>query len=309
MQIAITGSSGFIGGALVTELTRLGHRPIRVVRSGGGDRAEGERIEWDIAQGRIDAAAFEGLDAVVHLAGAPIAKRWTPAHRAEILDSRVKGTTLLAGALSGLDRPPATLLSGSAIGFYGERGDELLTEASPRGDGFLAEVCEQWEAAAEPAREAGVRVAALRTGMVLDRRGGALAKMLPLFRLGVGGRLGGGRQWWPWITLDDVLGAIVHLLSSPEVSGPVNLTAPEPVTNGGFTAALAGALRRPALLPVPAFGPRLALGRELADNLLFTSARVMPAVLCGSGYAFRHPDIVTGLAAATGRRPPGPGPA
>jgi uncharacterized protein len=287
MRVAVTGSSGFLGSRLVADLTAAGHAVVRVRRP----------QTWDPDAGTIDAAALEGLDAVVHLAGEGIAeKRWDDDQKRRILESRTKGTALLARTLASLDRPPAVLLSGSAMGVYGDRGDEVLTETSPLGDGFLPDVCRAWEAAAQPAVDAGIRTAYLRTGLVLDRRGGALGKMLPLFKLGIGGRLGDGRQWWSWISLDDWAGAVLFLLDH-DVAGPVNLTGPAPVTNAAFTKALGAVVRRPTALPVPAFGPRLLLGKELAHELLFTSLRVEPKVLEQEGYAFRHRDVEAALRA------------
>jgi uncharacterized protein len=287
MRVAVTGSSGFLGSRLVADLTAAGHAVVRVRRP----------QTWDPDAGTIDAAALEGLDAVVHLAGEGIAeKRWDDDQKRRILESRTKGTALLARTLASLDRPPAGLLSGSAMGVYGDRGDEVLTETSPLGDGFLPDVCRAWEAAAQPAVDAGIRTAYLRTGLVLDRRGGALGKMLPLFKLGIGGRLGDGRQWWSWISLDDWAGAVLFLLDH-DVAGPVNLTGPAPVTNAAFTKALGAVVRRPTALPVPAFGPRLLLGKELAHELLFTSLRVEPKVLEQEGYAFRHRDVEAALRA------------
>jgi len=214
-----------------------------------------------------------------------------------LLDSRTRTTSLLATSIAAADNGPKVLLSGSAIGVYGERGDQVLTEQSDAGTGFLADICRQWEAATEPAEAAGVRVTHLRTGVVLSRSGGALAKMLPLFKLGLGGKMGNGRAYWSWISLADEVGAIEFLLDHP-VSGPVNLTAPEPATNAELTRVLGRVLHRPTLLPVPSFGPKLLLGGELADALLFTSARVMPQALLDAGYRFRHPDLASALSAA-----------
>ncbi len=288
MDIAITGSTGLIGRALGPHLEAAGHRVVPVVRSGG---AAGDVIRWDPAAGTIEATAFEGIDAVVHLAGEPIgAKRWNDEVKRAIRDSRVDGTALLSATLAGLDTPPTTFLSGSAIGIYGDRGDERLTEASSHGDGFLAGVTVEWEAATAPAEAAGIRVAHLRTGIVLSPDGGALAKQLPLFKFGLGGKLGSGRQYWSWISLNDEVAMIDWLLHN-EVTGPVNLTAPEPVTNAEFTKALGSALGRPTFLPVPSFGPKLLLGGELADELLYTSARVLPEVATSAGYDFAHSTI------------------
>jgi len=295
VQIAITGATGLIGTALSRSLQADGHEVVPVVRRPVSD---GERaVRWDPATATIDGPALEGVDAVVHLAGAGIGdRRWDDAYRREILDSRVRGTELLVGALARLESRPSVLVSGSAIGFYGDTGDAIVDESAPPGDDFLAEVCAQWEAAADDAVDAGIRVAKLRTGIVLDRTGGALKKMLPLFRLGAGGRMGDGRQWWSWITIDDEVAAIRWLLDH-DISGPVNAVAPTAVTNRDFTSALAHAVHRPAIFPVPAFGPRLLLGRDLADALLFTSQRVRPAALEASGFTFAHPTIDTALAA------------
>ena len=299
MDVAVTGSSGLIGSALVRSLEADGHTVVPVVRR---PARPGERVvAWDPAAGTIDAAALEGLDAVVHLAGEGIAeKRWSAEQKRRILDSRTHGTVLLAGALAGLERPPGVLLSGSAIGYYGDRGDEVLTEASTPGDIFLSEVCVAWEAAAQAAVEAGIRTAHLRTGIVLDAGGGALAKTLPLFKLGLGGRLGPGTQWWSWISLADEVSAIRFLLEA-EVAGPVNLTGPAPVTNADFTTALGRVLGRPTALPVPRFGPKLLLGGELAEQLLFASQRVLPSVLEQAGFRFAHPDVETALRAVLDR--------
>lgn len=293
MDIAVTGASGLIGGAIVRALEADGHRVARVVR---GTTPAPDTISWSPDSGTIDAAAFEGIDAVIHLAGEGIAeRRWSDAQKKRILESRTKGTALLATTLAARQRPPQVLLSASAIGWYGDRGDEVLTEDSAPGRGFLTDVCVAWEAATAPAEQAGIRVAHLRTGIVLSPDGGALAKMLPLFRFGLGGRMGNGRQIWSWITLHDEVAAIRHLLDH-DLRGAHNLTAPAPVSNRAFTAALAHALHRPARFPVPQFGPGLLLGRELAHNLLFTSADVRPARLEASGFAFAHPDLGTALA-------------
>lgn len=295
MEIAVTGSTGLIGSALVRSLRTDGHTVVPVVRR---PVADGERaVQWDPAAGSIDARGLEGVDAVVHLAGAGIGdRRWTEDYKREILESRVRGTELLAGALAGLDRAPRVLVSGSAIGFYGPTGDTEVDESSPAGQDFLASVCVAWEAATAEASDAGIRVPLLRTGIVLDRSGGALQKMLPLFRMFAGGRMGSGRQWWSWISLDDEV-RIIRWLVDNDLAGPVNAVAPGAVTNREFTEVLAHALHRPALLPVPAFGPRLLLGSELADALLFTSQRVRPGVLADAGFEFAHPDLAGALGA------------
>jgi uncharacterized protein (TIGR01777 family) len=296
MLVAVTGSSGLIGTALVGSLRADGHEVRRVIR--GSSSAEPRTIRWDIDAGTIDAAALEGVDAVVHLAGAGVGDhRWTSDYKRQVLESRTKGTDLLARTVAELDHKPA-LLSGSAVGYYGDRGDEVLVETSRAGSGFLAEVAIAWERAAQPAVDAGVRYAFLRTGIVLAAGAGALGKMLPLFKRGVGGRLGSGGQWFSWISLDDEVRAIRWLLDHDEVTGPVNLTAPNPVTNADFTRALGSAVHRPALVPVPKLGPRLLLGREMADNMLFASQRVVPSVLTERGFTFTHPTLPTALAAA-----------
>ena len=302
MRVAVTGSTGLIGRALVERLEAGGHQVVRVVRPGSSEGlAPSRSVAWNPTVSRIDAAGLEGLDAVVHLAGEPIAaRRWSPEQKERIALSRVQGTALLAQTLTRLDAPPAVLVSASAIGYYGSRGDELLDESSGGGDDFLARVCRDWEAAAEPARAAGIRVAHPRTGVVLSRSGGALAEMLPFFRLGIGGRIGSGRQWMSWISLHDEVEALLWLLAA-DVEGPVNLTAPEPVTNRELTAALGRALRRPAVLPTPKPALWAKLGRELTDALLYSSARVEPAVLQRGGFTFSHPDIVTGLEAVLSR--------
>ena len=293
MDIAVTGASGLIGSRLTTTLAAEGHRVVALVRR--PPKPGEDAIEWDPAAGTIDAASLEGIDAVVHLAGEGIAThRWNDAQKARIMDSRVDGTTLLSATLAGLDRAPSVLLSGSAIGIYGDRGDEELTEQSTSGDRFLAEVCKRWEATTATAEAAGIRVAHLRTGIVLDPHGGALAKTLPLFKLGLGGRLGPGTQWWSWIGIEDQVGAIGFLLGA-DIAGPVNLTAPNPVTNAEFTKVLGRVLGRPTVFPVPSFGPKLLLGSELADELLFTSARVLPHVLTDAGYTFASPDLEDAL--------------
>lgn len=293
MTIAVSGSSGMIGSALRAELVRLGHQPVRLVRRSPG----ANEIQWDPAKGTLDAASLEGMDAVVHLAGAGIGdRRWNEAYKTELVDSRVQPTALLAKTLASLDRPPAVFISASAIGYYGDRGDETLTEDSPAGQGFLPDLVTKWEAATSPASEVGIRTVSIRTGVVYSKAGGALPKLLPLFRFGLGGPMGNGRQYVSWISLDDEVQAIVHLLSA-NLSGAVNLTAPNPVTNKQQAVALGKALHRPVLLPVPAFGPRLLLGTEMANALLFDSARVLPTRLSESGFEFNHKTIDDAFAA------------
>jgi uncharacterized protein len=291
MRVAVTGASGLIGTALGSRLAADGHEVIRFTRSPSPGQGA---AHWDPAGGTIDAGALVKADAVVHLAGRSIfALRWTARVRREILGSRVNGTRLLAETMAGLEDGPRVPVCASGINWYGDRGDEVLTERSPGGQGFLAEVCRQWEAAAEPARAAGIRTVHLRTGTVQARGGGSLAILVPLYRLGLGGRLGSGRQWWSWIALDDIVGLYAHALTA-RVEGPLNATAPNPVTNAEYTAALARVLRRPALLPVPALGPKLLLG-QLAEELPLTSARVYPAAAQASGYTFRHPHLEPAL--------------
>jgi uncharacterized protein (TIGR01777 family) len=287
MKIVVSGASGLIGTQLVAKLSSNGHEVVRLVRRS----SKAGEIQWNPKSGTLDAAALEGTDAVIHLSGAGIGdKRWTDGYRKEILDSRTATTALLANTMASLSRKPSVFLSGSAIGIYGARNDEQLTEVSTHGTGFLAEVCEQWEAAAKPAVDAGIRTVYLRTGIVLSPKGGALKKLLPLFKLGVGGKFGNGKQWQSWISIDDEIGAIEHLLTA-NVSGAVNLTAPNPVTNAEFTKVLASVLKRPAIVPVPTFAPKILLGGELADALLFTGQRVIPAALNASGYNFKHTTL------------------
>lgn len=291
MNVLVTGSHGLIGSALVQALQLGGHSVRRAVRG----PAEGRDVSWDIPSQSIDTAVLEGVDGVVHLAGEGIGeRRWTKAQKERILRSRVDGTTLLAESLATMERRPAVLVSGSAIGYYGERGDEVLTESSSSGDDFLADVCRQWEAATAPAEEAGIRVVHLRTGIVLSGRGGALKKQLPLFKLGVGGKLGSGRQWTSWVSLHDEVGAILHALRSDDLSGPINVTAPNPVTNAELTVALGKALRRPAKVPVPGAALGIVLGREMARSLT-ASQRVVPERLLDHGYHFKHPELPAAL--------------
>lgn len=298
--VAVSGSSGLIGEALMKELNRRGHRVSRMVRRAAAGLGE---ISWDPASGRLDPGDLEGLDGVVHLAGENIAARWTAARKARIRESRVKGTKLISETLAQLRRRPAVLVAASAVGIYGNRGNELLTEASPPGDrsrDFLASVSWEWEAAGEPARVAGIRVVHSRFGMVLSPKGGALKKMLLPFRVGLGGQVGNGTQWMSWISIDDAVGAILHALATETLGGPVNATAPEPVTNQDFARALGRVLRRPTPFRVPAAALRLALG-EMADSTLLTSTRAVPSKLLASGYRFQHPDLETALRHVLGK--------
>lgn len=300
MKIAITGSTGLVGLALVPFLTTGGHHVTRIVRT---STTEGDAV-WNPGTGQIDAARLEGLDAVVHLAGENIAaRRWNAEQKARIRDSRVQGTRLLCETLAKLRRPPRVLVSASAIGFYGNRGDEVLTERSTTGEGFLPEVCREWEAATKATEETGVRVVHLRFGIILSPKGGALAKMLTPFRLGLGGRIGNGRQWMSWISLDDVVGSIYHALATETLSGPVNAVAPNPVTNRDFTKTLGRILWRPTIFPMPTFMARLAFG-EMANDLLLGSTRVQPVELLQSGYRFLHADLERSLRHLLGKTIP-----
>lgn len=301
MKVLVSGSHGLIGQALVAALNAAHHQVIRLVRGQPGPGAVG----WDIGAGRVDGEGLGGLDAVVHLAGAGLGqRRWTEKEKARIRDSRVVGTRLLSSALAGLDPPPSVLVSGSAIGWYGDRGAEILDEGSPAGSGFLSEVCQVWEQATAAADAAGIRVVHLRTGIVQSPGGGALAKQLSLFRLGAGGRLGSGHQYLSWISLHDEVGAILHALAQPSLRGPLNATAPAPVTNAEHARILGRVLGRPAVLPVPAAALSLLLGTEMAREMLLSSQRVWPRVLESTGYRFRHPELEGALRDALGSPAP-----
>jgi uncharacterized protein (TIGR01777 family) len=293
MKILISGSTGFIGSALVGSLTGQGHQVHRLVRS--TPDAGNNEVPWNPSAGKLEAARLEGLDAVVHLAGEGIASgRWTAEKKARIRDSRVQGTRLLSEALARLTNPPEVMACASAIGYYGNRGEELLREESPPGTGFLAETCQEWEKAAQAAIQKGIRVVHLRFGIVLGLKGGALGLMLPPFRMGLGGPLGSGRQITSWISLDDAVGAIRYALTNVTLRGSVNVVSPHSVTNLEFTKTLGRVLCRPTLFPVPAFAARLLFG-EMADEALLASARVEPAHLQAAGYRFRYPELTGAL--------------
>ena len=291
MVVAISGASGLIGSALARALRARGNDVRRIVRDAPTSETD---IPWDTRRATIDAARLAGVDAVIHLAGENLAQRWTSAVRRRIRDSRVNGTLALARALASVDRKPPVLLSGSAIGVYGNRGDEVLDESSSSGNDFLAEVCTAWEAATTPASEAGIRVVLLRSGLVISRDGGALAKMLTPFRLGVGGQLGSGRQWMSWISIDDYPRVVSFLLLNEKLRGPVNVVAPNPVRNKEFSRTLARVLGRPSLFGVPKFALELAFG-EMADDTLLASQRVVPRRLLEAGFDFQHSTIESAL--------------
>jgi len=293
MRVAITGSSGLIGTALREALQARGDEPVRIVRS----NPKSNEILWDIDEGTIDAEGLEAIDAVVHLAGEGIGEaKWSPEQKKKILESRTLGTALLADTLAGLKTKPSVFVSGSAMGIYGDRGSEELREQSERGTGFLADVVAAWEAASQPAIDAGIRTAFIRTGVVLSKEGGALKEQLPFFKMGIGGKIGDGSQYWSWISITDQVNAILHIIDG-DLAGPVNLTAPNPSTNAEFTTALGKALGRPTFLPTPKFAVELRLGKEAAKGLLYDSARVLPAALLDSGFEFEHPTLDEALGA------------
>ena len=289
-NILVSGSSGLIGTALVSALKSSGYEITCLVRDAASAKGQ---IQWDPAQ-PLAPESVSGFDAVVHLAGESIVGRWTEAKKRRIRESRVKGTLRLAEALAQAPQRPRVLISASAIGYYGDRGEETLREDSASGSGFLPEVCREWEDATEPATKAGIRTVQVRFGLVLSRSGGALQKMLPPFRMGIGGNMGNGRQWWSWIDIDDLVGAVQHVIKTETLRGPVNVVGPNPVTNAEFTKTLASVLSRPAILPMPAFAARLAFG-QMGDELLLASQRVEPAKLLASGYVFQKLELRAGL--------------
>ena len=292
MRILISGSHGLVGQALIKALEPGGHEIYRLVRHAPNSESE---IEWSPDRYSIAISRIEGFDVVYHLAGESIASgRWSDEKKKKIRESRTKGTKLLSDALANLAQPPKTLISASATGYYGNRGDELLTETSPPGNGFLADICVEWEKATDHAKEKGIRVVNTRFGIILDKEGGALAKMLPPFRMGIGGRIGDGKQWMSWIALDDVITALQFVLTNESLKGPVNFVAPNPVTNAEFTKTLGRVLSRPTFFPIPEFGVRLAFG-EMADALLLSSQRVKPTTLADSNYQFRFENLEKAL--------------
>jgi uncharacterized protein (TIGR01777 family) len=302
MKIIVTGSTGLIGSALVASLLARGDEVTRLVREKtDAPHADGTReVLWSPGRGELNAAELEGHDAAIHLAGDPIAEgRWTDEKKRRIRESRVQGTTLLAETLARLSAPPRVLLTASAVGYYGDRGAEILNETSTAGADFLSDVCRVWEASADEAKAAGIRVVRLRFGVVLSGAGGALTKMLTPFKMGVGGKIGSGQQYMSWIALDDAIGAILHALAHEELEGAVNVVAPRAVTNAEFTKTLGGVLGRPTIFSVPAFAARLAFG-EMADAALLASQRAEPAQLKATGYVFKYPELEGALRHALG---------
>jgi uncharacterized protein len=292
MKVAITGASGLIGSALCTYITQKGHDVLRIVRKKTSDAQE---IFWDTENKKLEVDKLEGVDAIVHMAGESIASsRWSEAQKAKIRNSRIEGTKQLADAISKLAKPPKVVVSGSAIGFYGNRGNEDLTEQSQPGTGFLADVCRDWEQAISSIRSKGVRVVNLRTGVILSTKSGALSKMLPIFNLGGGGNIGSGRQYMSWISLDDEVMAIWHIINTDSIVGPVNCVAPNPVTNQEFTQILGKVIHRPTILPLPEFAAKIIMG-EMADELLLASQRCLPKSLLNNGYTFQYPNLEQAL--------------
>ena len=290
-RILVSGASGPIGTALLASFEPQGTQVVRLVR---GRASNAGQVSWD-PLAPLPSATVSGFDAVVHLAGESVVGRWTEAKKKAIRESRVQGTRNLAAALAQSEAKPRVLVCASAVGFYGNRGDEVLREESPAGQGFLPEVCREWEAASRIASEAGIRTVNIRIGLVLSAKGGALAKMLTPFKLGLGGRIGSGRQWWSWIHVDDIVGGIHHAMRTESLAGPVNLVAPNAVRNAEFTKVLASVLRRPAIFPVPEFALRLAFGKQAAEEMLLASQRVQPGKLGASGYRFRFRELRAAL--------------
>lgn len=300
MDIAITGSGGLIGTALTAALEARGDRVLSLTRNAERAKANADSAHWSPDDGKIDAKSLEGCDAVIHLAGEPIAaKRWTDAQKRELLTSRTDGTTLIASTLAGLSKPPATLLSASAIGYYGDTGQNLVDESAPPGSDFLSDLCVAWEAATGAAEDAGIRIVHLRTGIVQSTKGGALGKQLLPFKLGLGGKVLPGTQWISWITIDDEINGILHALDTPEISGPINLVAPNPVTNATYAKTLGKTLHRPTFI-IPLVGPKVLFGSELAESLLKTSQRVDDGVLQSTGFEFAHTDLAEALSHVIG---------
>ena len=306
MKVLVSGASGLIGSSLVPLLKKSGHQVIRLVRP---PRAAGpDAVPWDPVAGWIEVGKLQGIEAAVHLAGEPILGRWTPEKKRRIRDSRVGSTKLLAESLAALTPPPRVFIAASASGYYGNRGDEVLSEDSTPGTGFLADVCREWEAAAAPVTEAGLRVVHVRTGLVLAPNGGLLASMLLPFQLGLGGPIGDGRAWWSWITIDDVAGAYRFALEREDVRGPINGAAPTPVTNGEFARMLGSVLGRPAALPVPPMALRLLFGEEAAREATLASTRLVPARLQQAGFQFEFSALPAALNHVLGKQSPGRGP-
>jgi len=300
VKVAVTGSHGLIGRHLLPALAARGHEALRVVRGPAGAE-DGPSISWDPAAGRLDPADLSGVDAVINLAGVGIGeRRWNAAHKEAALSSRLDGTGLLVRTFLAADRPPRVLVNASAIGYYGDRGDEILDESSPPGQGWLAGLCRRWEAATTPAEAAGIRTVVVRTGIVQAADGGALKAQLPAFKYGLGARLGHGRQWVSWISIEDQVGALLHLLDHEEVRGPVNLVAPNPVINAEYATTLARTLGRPAVLAAPAPALKVLLGTEMATEMLLSGQRVRPGVLEATGYSWAHPDLSGALRAVLG---------
>lgn len=292
-RVIVSGARGFIGTALSAALRERGDEVVELTRGAAGDG----RIHWDPENGELDVKALNGADAIVHLAGEPIAGLWTGGKKRRIIESRREGTRLLAETAAAADPRPRSFVGSSAIGFYGDRGDEVLSEDSGNGEGFLAEVVRVWEESADAAREAGIRTVNLRIGLVLGPGGGMLGPLKPLFKLGAGGKVGSGRQWWSWVALNDVVAAFIAAIDHESLSGAYNVTAPGPVTNAEFTKSFAKVLHRPAVLPVPAFMMRMAM-RDMADEMLLASQRVSSERLCDAGFEFTHTDLAEALAAS-----------